>query len=242
MFDAVTRPAPSLRSRFGAGAGVSLALHALLFAAAVALSLPREQPAPEKERTWRPVIPMGARPLPSKGSSTGSATAKTPAVKRKSTALRAPTTVQPRPLVPAAPQDLSVSDSEPVAERLGVPDGSDTGSPDGTRDGSPDGLPGGGGGEEIAAFTQGMTRPQLLAGPAIAYPREAIEAHVEGTMLARCVITTAGTLEDCRIIKGLAYMDQPVLAALARYRFSPVTYEGRPVAVQYVIPIRVVAR
>jgi protein TonB len=108
-----------------------------------------------------------------------------------------------------------VGDSEPLGEQpLGDPNGSDTGTRDGTLDGSPDGVPGVEGGDGPPVFTGGMTRPVLLSGPAIAYPREAVEARVEGTMIAKCVITTDGAVRDCRIVKGLAYMDQRLLEAL----------------------------
>ena len=35
-------------------------------------------------------------------------------------------------------------------------------------------------------------------------------------------------------------MDAAVLAALAKWKYAPVTYQGRAVAVDYVIPVRLV--
>ena len=54
----------------------------------------------------------------------------------------------------------------------------------------------------------------------------------------KCVITTAGTLQGCRILKSLPFLDEPVLQALAQQRYTPVTFQGRPVAVEYVIPFK----
>jgi TonB family protein len=83
-----------------------------------------------------------------------------------------------------------------------------------------------------------MTRPKLLDMTPPEYTREAREAGVKGLFLAKCVITTAGSLQGCRVVKGLPHMDQAVLSALARWRYTPVIYQGRPVAVDYVIQVR----
>ncbi|HTN88682.1 MAG TPA: TonB family protein [Sorangium sp.] len=93
---------------------------------------------------------------------------------------------------------------------------------------------------EILRFQGGMTRPVPIAAPAVVYTREARQARVEGTVLARCVVTTAGTLTGCRIVKGLPHMNEAVLSALAASRYRPVTYQGRPVDVDYVFSIKLV--
>jgi protein TonB len=75
-------------------------------------------------------------------------------------------------------------------------------------------------------------------GPTPGYTREAREARVEGTVLVKCVITTSGALRDCHVIKSLPFLEQTVLEALAQQRYTPVTFQGRPVDVEYVIPFR----
>ncbi|XXY54409.1 TonB family protein [Sorangium sp. So ce269] len=93
---------------------------------------------------------------------------------------------------------------------------------------------------EILRFQEGMTRPVPIAAPAVVYTREARQARVEGTVLARCVVTTAGTLTGCRIVKAVPHMNEAVLSALAASRYRPVTYQGRPVNVDYVFSIKLV--
>jgi protein TonB len=90
----------------------------------------------------------------------------------------------------------------------------------------------------VLPFTDGMTRPKLLDMVEPQYTREARDANVKGLFLAKCVITTAGTLQKCRVVKGLPMMDQAVLSALARWRYTPVIYQGKPVTVEYVIQVR----
>jgi protein TonB len=72
--------------------------------------------------------------------------------------------------------------------------------------------------------------------------REARDADVKGLFLAKCVITTAGTLQNCRLIKGHPLVNQALLTALSRWRYTPVIYQGKPVAVDYVIQVRLAGR
>lgn len=93
---------------------------------------------------------------------------------------------------------------------------------------------------EILRFQEGMTRPAPITAPAVVYTRQARQARVEGTVLAKCVVTTAGSLTGCRIVKGVPHMNEAVLEALAASRYKPVTYQGRPVNVDYVFSIKLV--
>ncbi len=92
----------------------------------------------------------------------------------------------------------------------------------------------------VLPFMDGMTRPELLSRVDPVYTREARDARVAGLILTKCVITTQGRLKACRIVKGIPLMNQAVLAALTQFRYSPVRYQGKPAAVEYVIPIRLV--
>jgi len=91
----------------------------------------------------------------------------------------------------------------------------------------------------VLPFGPDMTRPVLLSSADLVVPREARVAHISGTMIARCTITTDGSLRDCRIIKGLPFLNQPMLDSLATRRYRPVQSEGKPVSVQYVFNLKV---
>jgi TonB family protein len=90
----------------------------------------------------------------------------------------------------------------------------------------------------IVPFAEGMTRPSPISPGEIQYTREAREANVQGTMIVRCVITTSGATESCRILKGLPFMDQAVLSALSRHKGTPVMSQGKPVTAEYTFTIR----
>jgi protein TonB len=120
------------------------------------------------------------------------------------------------------------------------------GVPGGVLGGVPGGVVGGTGTGTVAPpptnitipFGEGMTPPSMVGGAAPQYTREALEAKVEGKVIARCTITITGTLTDCKIIKGLPFMDQAVLAALAGQKYTPVMYQGHPQSVFYTLTFR----
>src|SRR5262249_650932 len=154
-----------------------------------------------------------------------------------------PQPVTPKKRLPAK-QDIVISKDPPKptqAEEAPAPLRSDTGAgpPDGQPEGKPwgvsSGTPGATGTARpppaptppppvtaVLPFGEGMNRPTLVSGPKPVYSREAREARVEGTMLVKCVITTAGTLRSCRVLKSLPFMEQAVLSALASQRYTPV--------------------
>jgi protein TonB len=84
-----------------------------------------------------------------------------------------------------------------------------------------------------------MSRPVLLSGADLVPPREALVAGVSGTVIAKCTIMVEGTLRNCRIIKGLPYLDKAMLDMLATRRYAPVVYQGKPVSVEYVFNLKV---
>jgi serine/threonine-protein kinase len=92
----------------------------------------------------------------------------------------------------------------------------------------------------VLPYGPDMSQPKLLSSVDPVFPREAIVARVEGTVIAKCTITTSGSLENCRIIRGLPFMDKPMLDALSQRRYTPVIYRGSPVAVQYVFSTHIV--
>jgi protein TonB len=89
----------------------------------------------------------------------------------------------------------------------------------------------------VLPFGDGMTRPTLQAKIDPTYTHEAMDARVQGIALVKCVLTTEGTVRECRIVKGLPFMNEAVLSAVSRWKYSPVIYQGRPVAVEYLITL-----
>jgi protein TonB len=254
MFDSSLRLGSTSDRRLGTGALFSAATHAAVIAAVVFAaghSAAQKLDAPEV------VFRMAAAPAPPPPPPLGGGAQAHTEPKKK------PVHVNPDTFVPVtATKQVKEPEPAPEAPDVGEPGGQVGGVPGGEVGGTVGGLVGGTIGgtgtaiptapgappppppptNQVLPFGEGMNRPQMLAGPEPAFPREALEAQVSGTLLAKCVITTEGALTGCRIIKSLPFLDQPVLAALAQRRYTPVTFQGRAVSVEYVIPFKFTLR
>ncbi|HZH04777.1 MAG TPA: energy transducer TonB, partial [Myxococcaceae bacterium] len=223
------------------GAIVSVLLHVALVVGAVWLSTrPTLQEAlPPEVRFFSPPPPP---PPPPAGG--GAIQGLKKEVVRKTPVKKA--LVVPVKAVPVekTPELEPTPEPEPTLETKGeggVPGGVAGGVPGGVVGGTSGGVVGGVvGGTGTMPFGEGMARPTQLSGRDPQYTREALEARIQGLMIVKCTITLEGTLRDCRVIKPLPHMERAVLDALASRRYTPVTFQGRPVAVDYVFNIRLV--
>jgi len=83
-----------------------------------------------------------------------------------------------------------------------------------------------------------MSAPTMVSGPAPEYSQDAIDRGVEGVMSVRCVVTVEGRVRNCKVLKGLPFMNQPVLDALERRKYKPAMASGKPVDVFYTFNIK----
>lgn len=231
MFDSVMTQGPG--GRLGSGALISITLHAAAITAA--LVFPAVRAVKEQARTVPPLVVFTPKSELGRGTST-TIEARHQAPRRHSHR----TVVQPRTLAPTA----APASPAPIANDEDVPDsdeGSD-GPPTGERIGTGpvSGVEGGSahGSGDFTVWGPGMTQPELISGQDPEYTREALEARVEGTAIARCVLTIEGRAQQCRVLKPLPFLSDAVLRSLETRRYRPVTFDGKPVAVEYVFYFR----
>jgi protein TonB len=144
---------------------------------------------------------------------------------------------EPTPEPPSDPAPASDAPPEPPSGGGGVIGGVVGGVQGGTVGGTVGGTIGGtGSGTTALPFGPGMTRPQQIAGTPPTYTREARAARVQGKVIVRCLITVAGEVRNCQVIKGVPMLTELVLASLQSSRFTPVHYRGVPQAVNYIFP------
>jgi protein TonB len=93
-------------------------------------------------------------------------------------------------------------------------------------------------GEATASSTK-LTRPQLVCAPSVRMTKAAAEHNVSGLTLTKCVLDTDGSLCDCHLVRTLPWMDEAILDALDMTRFTPATFEGHAIRVEFILPIRV---
>jgi len=74
-----------------------------------------------------------------------------------------------------------------------------------------------------------VTRPDKLIGLSIKYPRAAMKAKVQGETSVQCTIRSDGRNTNCRILKGLPYLDEAVLRAVEAARSEPIRVNGKAV-------------
>lgn len=257
MFDAVLQQREVPARRIGAGLVLAAALHvgAVGLIAYFSARHVIESRKPT-EVVFRAALPPPPPPPPPPPLGGGAPKPKVEQPKKPVPVKKPDTFVEPKhkdepekPKEPEKPADTApAQEGVPNGHPEGVPGGDpDHGVPGGQPGGVPGGTPGGTGTATVAPpptnitlpFGEGMTPPSLVGGAAQPqYPREALEAKVEGKVIARCTITVAGTLTDCKIIKGLPFLDQAVLATLAGQRYSPVMYQGHPQSVFYTLTFR----
>lgn len=242
MFDTELGRGNVPKSRLGVGTVTSIVVHALVLAVALYLSTrPPSEDEDPPEVTFFAAPPPPPPPPPPPASSTPKTEKKE--VKRKPK-------VQPDKIVQAKDPTPVEEEPEPAQEEEAPEEPVEGGVEGGVIGGVAGGVVGGviggqiggqlGGqlGGDVLSFGEGMTRPEQVRGRRVEYTREALEAQIEGTMLVQCIITTDGDLQDCKIIKPLPHMEQAVLNALKTWKMTPVMFQGRPVAVKYIIPIR----
>ncbi|MFY0562861.1 energy transducer TonB [Archangium lansingense] len=251
MFESVLERGQGPRSRIGLGVVISIVLHAGVLVLVVWFS----SRSPQEEKAMMVTLletrgpSMAAPPPPPppppppahKKTPTRKPVAKKPDVIARSEQL--PQEKQPEmKLAPTAREEEEEEASAEAEE--GVEGGVEGGVPGGEIGGVVGGVIGGalggqvgGTGTGVPSFSTGMTRPKKLSGPQPQYTREALETHVQGLMIVKCVITTEGRVERCRIIKSQPHMEQAVLEALYASRYQPVMLQGRPIQVDYTFNI-----
>jgi TonB family protein len=74
-----------------------------------------------------------------------------------------------------------------------------------------------------------VTRPDKLYGLAIKYPPSAMKAKIQGETSVQCTIRSDGRNTNCRILKGLPYIDEAVIRAVEAARSEPIKVNGQPV-------------
>ncbi len=97
--------------------------------------------------------------------------------------------------------------------------------------------------DEEDFFVVVETMPQLKGGLAdlqrkVKYPEMARRAGIEGRVTVQFIVNEQGKVENPRVIRGIGGgCDEAALEAVRQASFSPGMQRGRPVRVQYSLPI-----
>lgn len=97
--------------------------------------------------------------------------------------------------------------------------------------------------EEEDFFVLVQQMPELIGGIAglqekIKYPENAIRANIEGRVYVQFIVNEKGEVENPRIVRGIGGgCDEEALRVIKTAKFKPGLQRGRPVRVQYNLPI-----
>ena len=85
-------------------------------------------------------------------------------------------------------------------------------------------------------FTPGAQRstqaPELLHRVNPEYPELARRARMEGFVILQAVIDKQGNVTDVEVLRGLGLgLDVAAMDAVKQWKYTPTTYNGRPVEV-----------
>ncbi len=88
--------------------------------------------------------------------------------------------------------------------------------------------------------SSGVAAGQLLAPIQPQYPAIALAAHVQGTVVVEATISTAGRIEDIRVLSGPPMLVRAAVDAIQQARYRPFLLNGQPVEVETTINVQFV--
>jgi protein TonB len=95
--------------------------------------------------------------------------------------------------------------------------------------------------EELPSFPNGEEARQRFLRENTVYPRPAIDMGVEGTVLLTFVVEKDGSITDIQILRGIPILDEEAVRVTKKMpKWKPGKQAGKPVRVQYRMPIKFV--
>ncbi len=76
-----------------------------------------------------------------------------------------------------------------------------------------------------------VAMPRKIHDVAPIYPPPAVAARIQGTVVIEAIISTAGDVQDARVIKSVPFLDAAALEAVRQWVYTPTRHNGKPVPV-----------
>ena len=83
-----------------------------------------------------------------------------------------------------------------------------------------------------------VTQGLLLQSVKPVYPLQAMQAHVEGTVVLSAVIGKDGSVENVKVVSGHPMLTQAAVDAVKRWRYKPYYLNGEPVQAETEIKVK----
>jgi len=85
--------------------------------------------------------------------------------------------------------------------------------------------------------TSGCALGRRLSGPLTHYTADALQHNVQGCLVIKCVVTSAGAVRGCQAVEPLARLTKPSIDALEQQRYEPPICDGKPADMDYTFRI-----
>jgi periplasmic protein TonB len=225
------RPAPGKGSKSALTATLSVAAHAAVLGALLALPLlsgdQLPEPAGEARAFFAPPLALAPPPPP------------------PPPAHAAPRVEAPRPL-PGNTFTAPVEIPEQIVPEAAIDLGVEGGTAGGVEGGVPGGVVGGivGGLPEaprppLQPLRVGdvVKRPRKLKDVPPVYPPLAVSGGIEGVVILECVVDTRGHVQEARVLRGMPLLDQAALDAVRQWVYSTTLVDGVPMPVKMTVTV-----
>ncbi len=98
--------------------------------------------------------------------------------------------------------------------------------------------------EEMPSFPGGEAKMMEYLAKSIKYPQMAIDAQISGVVYVTFVVDKAGKISDVKVLRGIGggADEEAIRVVKAMPQWKPGKQRGKPVSVQYNLPVRFTLR
>jgi protein TonB len=82
-----------------------------------------------------------------------------------------------------------------------------------------------------------IKQPTLMHKVEPTYPTMARTAKIAGMVIIEATIAKDGTVKDAKVLKSVPLLDEPALAAVRQWRYTPTTLGGVPIEVLLIVTV-----
>jgi protein TonB len=227
MFDTIAGTTARATKRRGAPLLISMTAHLIAVAAVAIPTLYVVGAPPELPTMLAFVAPLDAPPPPPPPPPPAPArTAPERTVARASAdaaPIEAPAAIAPEPAF--EPADVGV----PGGVEGGIPGGVVGGIVGGISEAPPPPPPPAPPAPKVPIRVGGqVSEPAVLVRVPPDYPEIAARAQIHGVVILEALVDEDGAVQEVRVLRSVKFLDQPAIAALKQWRYTPLMLNGEP--------------
>ena len=92
--------------------------------------------------------------------------------------------------------------------------------------------------QEKSKKEEKISPPELLKKVEPVYPKEAIEAKIEGTVVLEATTNNSGQVQKIKVLKSVPGLDKAAIDAVRQWEYKPIEIDGKPRAAIFTIALQ----